>query len=124
MTSKATKIRRNTAIDEIRRWASVVLIILVFVLGYYVHQAEAASNKAAAASSTAADASNRAADASNRAADAAGKASSDLAAAIAASNNPDQAAAILRALRQIDDIERILCVEHAAACQQVIGPGG
>lgn len=116
------RVRRNRAIEEVRRWASFVLIVIVLVLGYYVNKSTVASDRAAAASE-------KAAAASDRAATAAGKASSDLAAAIAASNNPDQTAAIFHALQQIDDIEKILCIEHGPACDQVLGqpdgtPGG
>lgn len=102
---------------EVQRWASVILVVVVVILGVYLHVGVDASNRAAAAS-------NRSVVASDKAAAAASKASKDLAAAIEASNNPDLAAATFRALTQIDDILKILCIEHSLACQQVVGPGG
>lgn len=98
--------RWDRFIEEARRWATVTLLVVAVVL--YVD------------SRSTRDAANDAKAAAHRAEAAATKASDELAAAIAASNNPELVAAFTTMLNQVDLIAHLLCTAtdpvRQAAC--------
>lgn len=121
--------RIDRVLEEVRRWATVVLVVLVAALGWRVevavqtaHQNRQSSEKSITASDRAADAADQAKGAADKAASAAADVDSGVAELVAfvheLQNQPDTSAAL------VDKILTILCASSDPVRIQVCAAFG